>query len=501
MALTIVVEAELSAGVWTAITSDTLGASGLTFDWGMDGGRPDDNCARPGTFTLTLDNAAKSGALVGRYSPGHTNALSGWNLNTALRVTLSNGPTSRVMGPYRVVSITPEPNEYGDKTVSVTAADWLEDAAQAPVASEGLSDVWPGVLVASLVSGMATAPASTSLDAGAAPFVYPLTDASSRRDRVLAAFKSVAQSDGGHLYLTSAGVLTYRAAAARAASTTADFSFLSGMHGLSASRNRDGLVNSMRLTVHPPIVSATLVVVASVAAPFLVPAGGAVSLVLSYRDPDTGNACGILSIPHTPEEVTDWLANSREDGLGTDLGSNFVVEHDNYTNASVTVLVSNLGAEDGYITFLQVRAVSVVDQDPITVQAVNSASVTAYGERILDVDLPYQHDPNIAQALADYWSALYSDAAMRADALSVLGTSAWEALVLGVDVGSRLVITEAMTGLAAQSYWVQGVTMTVTEGPVFTVDLRLAPASDTLYWLLGTAGRSELDSTTVLGYL
>jgi len=669
MALTIVVEAELFAGVWTAITGDTLGESGLTIDWGMDGGRPDDNCARPGTLAFTLNNAATiGGALVGRYSPGHANALVGWDLNTALRVTLSDGVTSRVMGPYRVVSIVPEPNLYGGKGVAVLATDWLEDAAQAVVVSQGDYNVAPGTLIAHLLDGMSTAPASTSLDTGATVFNYPLSDASGRRDRVLAAFKSTAQSDGGHLYLTSAGVLTYRAAATRAADTTPDYTFSNGMHGLVAGRSREALVNSLRLTVHPPTVSDAVVVLASLASPLLVAAGATLSVVMDYRDPDTGEPCGVLYVPRTPEPDTDWLANAREDGTGTDLGSNFVVEHDAYTAANVTVTVNNLGAVDGYLTLLQVRGQSVVDRDPVTVQAVNSASVAAYGERTLDVDLPYQHDPNVAQALADYWAALHSDAAMRADSLAltelgdmllvsgaehltdgglenwasatdlsswteytagtstvnregaaqrtgsyaarmdiaadnsqayilqavtlvasrpyrisfwykttagkpaalllrntgtnvylqsdgtwtstagvvalpaaadwtqvVIGFSAHASytayqvflgagvnfstspsssayfddvslvsttpLALGVDVGSRLAITESMTGLVSASYWVQGVTLSVEPGPVCTLDLRLAPAMDTLYWLLGTAGRSELDSTTVLGYL
>ncbi len=667
MAFTVTLEAELSPATWTDITSDTVAESGMSVSWGMDGGQPEDNCASPGSFSVTLNNAATSGgALVGRYSPGHANATAGWDLNTALRLTLSDGTTSRVMGPYRVTSIAPDPGLYRAKRVTVTAADWLEEAAQSPVS--GATPGTAGEFIRSLVDGVAVTPEGYSIDAGASPVVYVTSGLSGRSDRVLSALKSAAQSDGGHFYLTSAGVATYRAASARAADTTADFSFVDDMHALDAGRDRESLVNTMRLTVHPPVVSTTYVVVAALASPLLVPAGGSVSMWMAYRDPDTGNACGVYATPRTPERNVNWAANSREDGTGADVSLNWVVEHDDYSDSAVLVTVSNIDSADGYLTLLNVLAISVVDADPVTVQTVNSASVTAYGERVLDVDMPYQHNANIAQSLANYWADLYSDAAMRVTSVgvkdvggallsggvehltdggmeswasatnltswteSVSGTStvnreatnpyrgeyctrldvdasnstvyvvqsvtlvagalyrlvfryrttggmptsllvrnsaanvyltsagAWSgvantialpaatdwttveiefaahasytayqvflgsgtnfstspssssyfddislvtrvSLALTAEVGSRVNVTESMLGLVTVPYWVQGIAMQIDSGPVIHTTLRLAPASNATPWLLGVAGRTELGSTTVLGYL
>jgi hypothetical protein len=666
MAITVTIEAELSVGAWTDLSQDTVAEAGMSVSWGMDGGRPDDNCATPGTFSVTLNNAATvGGGLVGRYSPGHANATAGWDLNTPLRLTLSDGTTSRVMGPYRVVSLSPEPGIYGSKRVVVTAADWLEEAAQSPVS--GAAPGTAGEFIRSLVDGVAATPEGYDIDSGASPVVYAASGLSGRNDRVLAALKSAAQSDGGHFYLTSAGVATYRSASARAADATADFTFVDDMHALSAGRDRESLVNTMRLTVHPPVVSTTYVVVAALAAPLLVAAGASVSMWMPYRDPDTGDACGVYATPRTPERNVDWRANSREDGTGGDVSVNWVVEHDDYSDSAVLVTISNIDSADGYLTLLNVRAISVVDADPVTVQAVNSTSVAAYGERVLDVDMPYQHDPNIAQALADYWRVLYSDATMRATAVGVkeigtgvtrgyyrentsvarsgyktlagpvfattagqsytfsgyldprrtninmvamkfntegswhegnycypssgvsgavplnqfklssvtftapvgsvscalmifcsltgtdvmpalsfsslsfgitggsnllangafadgtlgdsggngvgwatLGGSAagtWTkgvepaSLALTADVGSRVNLTESMLGLVSAPYWVQGVAMQIAEGPVFNTTLHLAPASNDTPWLLEVTGRTELGTTTVLGYL
>ncbi len=494
-----------TVGLWTDLSQDVLQTEGLSITWGMDGGRPDDNCASPGTCTFTLSNAANTGGrLQGRYSPGHANCTAGFGLNTPIRVVVGTESGYRVLGPYRIASITPTPGQYGPQTVAVLATDWLEEAAEAPVIYDGAVDVDGSAVITSLLVHMDAQPTATSLDTGATRFNYPVADLRGADDRVLAAFKGLAQSEGGFIYLTGAGTLTFEARSRRAADTTDDFTLNNTMHGLEAGRSRADLVNALRLTVHPPEVSSARVVLASLAAPFLLAAGATAYVTLDYRDPDTLQPCGGISVSPPDAYYGDYAANTRADGLGTDKTAQLTVSwpFGGYPGAaSMTYLLLNGGADDFYVTTLQVRGYAVIDRDPITVSTSDATSIAAYGRRTLDMDLPYQGDPNVAQGLADYWRTLYADADTRATSLScvIVSDAALQALLLGVDVGSRVALVEPLTALD-RSYWVQGIALTLRAGPVADLTLRLAPASQTLYWLLGTSGRSELGSTTVLGF-
>lgn len=502
--LSVTIEANFSGDTWTDISADVLKEDSLVLDWGMDGGRPDDNCASPGTCTFSLNNRADGSKAQGRYSPGHANCTAGFDLNLKIRVTLADGASSRVLGPYWLAEIRPVAGQYGPQTVRVLATDWLEEAAEAPVVYDGAVNVDGAAVITSLLVHMDTSPTATSLDTGATLFNYPLADMQGSDDRVLTALKGIAQSEGGFVYLTGAGTLTFESRSRRPAKTADDFTLNNTMHGLEAGRSRDALVNSLRLTVHPPALSTARVVLGSIASPFLVSAGATVYVTLTYRDPDTLQPCGGYSVVPPDPGWGDYAANTAADGSGTSKTVVVVVTwpFGGYPGAaSMTYLVHNPDTVDFYITTLQVRGYAVIDRDPITVSVEDATSIAAYGRRTLDVDLPYQGDPNVALGLAAYWQALYTDADTRATSVSclVVADATLQALLLAVEVGSRVALVEPMTALD-RSYWVQGIALTLSPGPVAALTLRLAPASRTDYWLLGVAGQSELGDTTVLGF-
>jgi len=668
--LTVSVEANLATTVWTDLTVDTRQEPGITLDWGMDGGRPEDNCARPGTCNLTLDNETRTNGLRGRYSPGHTNALAGFDLNTPLRVILQDGPNRcvnggmetgtaaewttydgagevtafgqtaatshsgtmsckiewtggndakgirpvagvgnlpfspyttyvvscwarmltastpflylgwvgtapatsvligatnlstvwqrfawvitwgatvnatvgdfvfwlnntgthtiyfddiqveraasitdwhdsahRICGPYRIAEITPTPGQYLERQVGVLATDWLEEAAEAPIQTSAMIRVDAPTLIGTLIASMDRQPTATELDAGIGIFEYPLRDMTGPNNRVLAAFKETAQSDGGFVYLTSDGTLRYESRNSRAGNTTDDFTLSDTMHGLEAQRSRDALVNFFNLTTHPPVLSSGYVVLCEILTPWLIQGGQTVTLTLDYRDPDTGEPCGGVLTQPLSVALGDWTANSQENGFGTDYtgNSNLVIGYGSSTGVPGTSNVifqvhSNFAVgTDVYITTLRQRGIAVLDRDPVTVAAVNATSITAYGRKTVDVDLPYQSDSNFATGLAEYWKSIYSDAAMRASAVFVRAAADATplAMVLSADIGTRIRLTETMTGIG-ESYWVQGVALTVVAGMLADMTLRLAPAVDDLFFVLDA---SELDNLTrKLGY-
>lgn len=75
------VEVNLSS-VWTSITSDVLLDAGLPYKYGIDGNRPTDLIAKPGTFTIVLKNN------TGKYTLGGASMLAGWGDDIQLRLSV-----------------------------------------------------------------------------------------------------------------------------------------------------------------------------------------------------------------------------------------------------------------------------------------------------------------------------------------------------------------------------------------------------------------------------
>jgi hypothetical protein len=376
--------------------------------------------------------------------------------------------------------------------VAVLATDWLEEAAETAAVTANSVGVDGSVVITELLANMDIQPTGTDLDTGLSAFGYPLTDLDGREDRVLAAFKGIAQSEGGYVYLTGAGVLTFESRARRLGNTVDDFTLDNSMHGLEAGRSRDALLNALRLTVHPFTESDGLVKLATLEGTAPIAQYGStdgVTVRMEYTDPATGLACAARDVVGAVGPAYAYLtANSREDGLGVDM----TLSCDVYTTITPTAaeirVVNARGAYNAYVVGLEVWGIALVQSNPVVAVSEDGTSITAYGRRTLDVDMPYQSNLNVAQALADYWRLIYADADTRASSLScvIVGDAALQALLLGVDVGSRIALLEPMTALD-RSYWVQGVAVAIAEGPVVSLTLRLAPATREEYWLLGTS--------------
>jgi hypothetical protein len=135
-------------------------------------------------------------------------------------------------------------------------------------------------------------------------------------------------------------------------------------------------------------------------------------------------------------------------------------------------------------------------------RAVNPAGIAAYGRRKGTVD-----------TLGVDAASLYSSAARLAFGFgtarnritgvrfSPLNDVALIAGALGLDIGEKITITALPTQAPASSVdlFVEGYAETVSEDD-WSMTLNTSPAEPWNVWQLGVAGRSELGSTTILGY-
>ena len=163
--------------------------------------------------------------------------------------------------------------------------------------------------------------------------------------------------------------------------------------------------------------------------------------------------------------------------------------------------LTNGAASTGYITRLRCLGKGIYDRAPVMVEIQDATSVTAFGRRLTQLDMAYQDDTNAAVGFTEAMIALYRTAGSYPRTLQVMtGPDAdVNTAIRVVDVGSRITISETVTGVNSDVF-VHGCAYTLEQG-VMRATWTLAPADGfTSYWQLGTAGVSELDGTTVLGY-
>ena len=502
---TAIVEAQFDRVNWVDITADVSYDEPIAVTWGITGSGPTDNCAAPAVVTFALINGPWGGA-QGRYSPGHASCTAGWDLSCPVRVRLAWSIYNRTLGPYRVTEILPGAGQKSQRLVRVSASDWLDAAADETLAVAPQTDVLPGTLMAAIVTSMTTAPTATDYDTGTETWPYTLRDLTGPTARPLAAFKGIAQSDGGFVYLTAGGTLTFAERRRRLGDLVVDVTFASNtMRALSVPRTRQHIVNSVRATVHPMTKGGSLVRLAMLDSgdpPIAANASLAgVTLVMEYTDPSTGLACSATGVIDDVAGAYAYItANSRPDGSGTSMTAACDCVVSPGATSATFQIVNARGSVDAYITALEVWGYTLTENNPVLAIAKDPTSIGTFGERAVDVDLPYQDNLNDGLGIAQLWQIAYADATVWPATVGFLvNTDALRTALMTLDVGSRVALTETVTGQTSREMWVNGMAVTLGGSGVRpTLALVLAPATTTHWWTLDDAVYSKLDVGTVL---
>ena len=511
---------------WTDISADAL--SPLRINYGIQGGGPQDRMASSGTLQLQLDNsAANSGGLVGYYSPGNSNARIGWTLGIRVRVTLTDPATSigtvKFLGS--IISILPTAGVYGPRRVLVEATDWIDEAARAT--TRGLTtqiNKRSDEVFSTLVGNVTRSPEATLIATGRDTYAYALDTA---RDEtaspILGELAQVVASELGYAYQRGTGTVVFEARSSRI-NTTDAVTLTDDMQSITVMNDRADLLTRVQVTTHPRTVDTSNVVLYQLKTVTEVPINGTLDLLGPYTDPDArATRVGGTSMV-TPVATTDFLMNSLADGTGTNLTSLFTVTAALGGNG-VRWTIANNATVVGFITKLQARGLGIYDYEHTVAEASDTALATAYGDTVAVLDMPMQSDPAVGIDAARYLLALYGAQEIGVWALGTSGaselgittqlsyfsrtaaasvrlaprTAALQTQILVRDVGDRIGVNETVTGVAS-SYYIQSVDLEVTAPGIPMVTWGLAPASAQTYWALGTAGYSELGSTTWLSY-
>lgn len=500
-------EVILSGSTWTDISADVVD-SGVTAAWGITSGLgPLDTIAGSGTCTFMLRNDAQSGVL-GRWSPNGPSCTTGWTFGIPFRLSFVYGATTYQRFRGKIFSILPDSGVHGRRQVAVTVYDVMRELAEVEVLSVGIQiGMTESQIITNVLSSLPSSsqPVATSIDTGVDTFPYAL-DTIGPDAKALSVIADVARSAFAMVACKSDGTFIVRNRHNRGAGSSL-IAFDADFMDLQVPSDLSNVYNLVRVTIHPKTIDAAATTVLYALAGTVPSVGAGLSITLwgSYNDPTNAQKLvGGTAMVTTLVAGTDYAGNSLIDGTGSNQNANLTVTATAFATTVKFVVTNTSGATIFLIATggsgpkLQIRGKGVYDRGPQTYQ---STSTQPYGTRPIAIDMPYQNDPLVAQAGAEFVRSTYETLKRQVSRMSFLAndTTAHMTFALTVEPGDRITLSEPMTGTGLVDVVVQSVSLSFVE-KVVSVNLTFAPASSLLFWLWGITGRSEYDTNTIYGF-
>lgn len=451
---------ELS-GVWTDVSDDVRGQAPLVCAYGIDGDDPSDRVADTGTLSCALDNSAQnSGATLGYYAPFHPDRRPGFGFDIGCRWVLRHRGVDYYKFRGTVSGLDVVPGRYGSRITRLQAVDYMDDLARATVPDlAAQTSKRADELIAAILAAVATPPPAQDLETGVDTFAWALDGGTGQQNVVREELQKICLSEQGYAYMrgdtTQGGTFAFEARGHRSLNTTTHLTFDNDMTGCTVAGSRDDVYGLVRVIVHPTRVdsAATTVLFSLENTSTFVAAGATIDTIFGpYRDPATNDPCGGTAMV-APVATTDYTMNAAQDGSGTNLTASFTVTA-SYTGQGVRYTIENTGGSGGYITKLQARGKGVYRSTTVVEQA-----VAGVGDRVLELDLPYQTSVNAANSIALQLATALSSARARVRSVTFRAQQSEDFLdaALQREPGDRIAITEAATGLSGDLFTINSV--------------------------------------------
>jgi len=489
---------------WTEV-KDWRRADGLRWDRGLPGNGVADCIADTGTLNFVLNNAATNSAhLIGYYSPDHVNCRAGFQLMMGVRVRIVVQQNEYIRFTGYLDYIAPQPGMHQSFSVDCEAIGWMGLAARTrlgdlPILLDATGDEVFQTVVDSLPTF--SQPRAIEKDVSADVYPYILDRIRDEETHANDELYRLALSGLDRIWERGDGTLVYESRTRRATRTANSDSF-PDTHGFSAPRTADTVANSTQTTVHPRLPSpVTDAVLFSLNQPMQLAVGQPVDILGPWTDVNNPNvrvgAVGLVSLV----AGTDYIANSQQDGSGSNLTPYLTVTVGLSGNATAFTVTLG-GSSAGYLTKLQQRGQALLDYGDVQSLQTDQASIDQYGLNPLNVDLPYQADPNFGIEVAQYVIFTRGQPVTLVEAFRrVIGMTNSPELArsLGREISDRIGITEPVTGVQ-RSFFIDRITETVYATHVETEWSLSLPIDGRQFWQLEVVGRGELDINTRLGF-
>lgn len=490
---------------WRDITADCIPDT-LKWSGGIRGSGPTDRVAVPGQLDVEINNSqGNSAATLGYYSPNHASCRDGWTLGAKIRVKLVSGANTRYW-LYRIKDIRPVPGQYRERRVEVVASDYIEEFSKRKVNGLDIQHDRRGdELLTLLTASLPFAPVVTDFDTGAFTMPYAFHDERDEETYCMTVLQKIAQSDLSYIYLdgdsTGGETLHYESHKTRQANVAAVGSFSDTMTDLDLIYSQDNIWNRVKVTVSPVETDTQISVLGEITEEFPLEASESRTLFLRYIDSDTAQRIsGAGLIP--PVADTDYRMSSFFHSGGNELNADLSFTAVAGAN-SLLASISNTGSSKGYVSILQIRGYKVTSYDKLECEESDSTSITAYGEKTITYNMPYQSSAAIGTAFAKELLRRHKNPRSHVTGVTFIANSSTTLMgyALTHGIGTRETITETVTGIGSD-FFINGYEYELQAGDILQVTWNLEPAFNvTQYWILGDAIYSVLGSTTILAPL
>lgn len=487
-----------TAPVWTDITDDVLLMDNpIEFEDGIRSTSLIDLLASPGSINFTLDNSpANSGGKAGYYSPGHADCRAGFAKNIQIRFLVTYDGTTYSLGVYWLKKPIPSAGLFGEAVTICTASDWLEVMMNVPLPAIGVqASVRADELLDILLANVTTLPTSLDLDEGDSVFESALDADNVETDSVYSILAKICASEYGHIYLVQdtegGGKLKFEHRNARLANTTSLGTISNTMDDAVVIDDAGQVFDRFQVSITPKRVDTSNVDLATLNYHLYIGPGETKTFTLQYTEQTSGNRISGKTIV-TPVAGTDYKFGSTDDGSSQDLNASLTVTLSPAAGGSNSTdfNVVNSGSAGGYLNLFQLRGLGIYAFNPYTVE------VGTGGLRVQKLTMPYQNNPNTADAVANYLQSAASDNERRGCRVKIHAnkSAALMAAVIAGTVSTRWTLAETQTGLSGD-FFINSRRWSIGMGGRLDVEWLLVPAGSSPAWVLDT---SALDSTAVL---
>lgn len=488
---------------WTAISGYVLTKYGCSGFWGMGSNKHTDRIARTGEMRVVLNNTS------GCFDPEDTDALTGWGINTKIKleVTFDGTTYRRFYGTVQDIKFS-DPNTK-EHTATVLITDWMNYAYKFPLTASSVEAYkLGGYAVDSIVDDVSQTPLATNYSAG--DYVYDATyDSTTVKTKAATEINKIVMSELGYFYnkhdKINGETLVFEAAGDRGADRAiskipklvADCGYIlqagsavdkvldtagnnivaaevqdAHMNGIANGYKRsygDNILNSVKITAYPKRVDTTEQTLYKLGTVMVLSSGEVKTINARYQNLTTKEYCNALTSQMiAPVATTDYTMNSNSGGTGTDLTSSLSVTAV-YRAAEVELTLTNSGSVSGFITLLKCRGYGVYQDSSINTKVEDTTSQATYSMSELNIDQQYQRDTVRGEAEAYKILDIERNPRTRLDEAAFIANKSDFAMLafLAIDIGDMVKITESSLNLA-DYYYVQGIRFSIGAGNVIT---------------------------------
>jgi hypothetical protein len=408
------------AGTWTDLTSWVI--DDITGSWGIQGNGPLDLVANAGQMRFTLNNMDQ------RFTPGHASVLAGWQKGIRIKLEIDyDGETYAHLGKISEINVPLDDDQFDRAYVLVS--DWIEESTKTPVVNPGvLANQRGSQVIETLMDMIPFDPEAIQLDRGES--VFPTTfDTVTSTTKAYTELSKVAISEPGYVYLKKDKVhgetLVFEDSASRHGwRTLSPLPIVASRSGYLLKEDggkllkEDGggillnqteelvvdnemldiesvygqhVINYFTLIANPRRKDASPQVLFQLDEAILIASGQTVTIKGTYADPAGGFPINANpSDMVTPVATTDYLANTSEDGTGTDFTASLALTDIAWGSEGFTHQVRNDSAYAGWIIKYNTRGLGIYQYNPIEHVAKDDPSIQVNGHYTETLDQKYQ---------------------------------------------------------------------------------------------------------------